>query len=128
VADRIAIVSWPDRGLDRRPMLAGTATVTKLLPESHEVRLRHRVSPIPGHRISIASLGQRLAVARGWRTERRAELLVGPRLIDERDFELIEGVLLEKAHAAGPPPTRPAHARPRTPGRRALTGRISWGR
>lgn len=129
VRDRMAIVTWPEIGIDRRPMLAGTVTVTKLLPEAHEVRLRHRVSPVPGHVITVASLGTRLAVARGWRIERRAELLEAPRLIAERDFELIENALLDTAHAFGPRSKRPTHTRPRTPGRRARwSGRIGWGR
>lgn len=124
VRDRVAIVSWPDRA--RRPMLAGTATVQKLSRETRTLRLRHRVSPVPGHEISVTSLGPRLAAARGWSAEVRSELLGAPRLIDERDFLLIDDALLEMAHAFGPPPTRPAHRPPRTPGRRALiAGRAS---
>ncbi len=126
VRDRIAIVSWPDRGGDRRPMLAGTATVWKLSRETHTLRLRHRVSPVAGHGISVTSLGSRLAAARGWYAARRSELLGVARLITEPDFALIEDALLTTAHAFGPALKRPTHRRPRTPGRRALiAGRAS---
>lgn len=118
--DRVAIVSWPDRGVDRRSVLAGTATVTKLSRETRVLRLRHRVAPVPGHEISVTSLGPRLAAARGWSVQRRLDVLGVLRLISERDFALIEEALLETAHAFGPSPKRPAHRRPRTPGRRAL--------
>lgn len=127
--DRVAIICWPDRGLDRRPMLGGTATVTRILSETGVVRLRHRVSPVAGHGIPVASLGPRLAVARGWTITRRPDLLDAPRLIGDRDFALIEGALLAAARAFGPSAKRPAHARPRAPGRRALmVGRLAWGR
>ncbi len=124
--DRIAIVSWPARGVDRRPILAGTASVTKLSRETRMLRLRHRVSPVADHPIAVTSLGSRLAVSRGWTAERRSELIGAARLITESDFALIEGALLDTAYAFGPPPRRPAHRRPRTPGRRALiAGRAS---
>jgi len=124
--DRIAFVSWPDRGVERRPMLAGTVSVSKLSRESRTLRLRHRVSPVAGHEIAVSSLGPRLAAARGWITARRSDLLGVARLVAESDFALIEGALLETAHAFGPPPKRPAHRIPRTPGRRALiAGRAS---
>lgn len=127
--DRVALICWPDRGVDREPVLAGTATVTRIFFETGVVRLRHRVSPVRGHGIPVASLGPRLAAARGWTIARRPDLLDAPRLIGERDFDVIEGALLATARAFGPPARRPAHARPRTPGRRALTvGRMAWGR
>lgn len=127
--DRVALICWPDRRVDHEPVLAGTATVTKILSGTGVVRLRHRVSPVPGHGIPVASLGPRLAAARGWTIARRADLLAAPRLIGERDFALIEGALLVTARAFGPSAKRPAHARPRTPGRRALmVGRMAWGR
>ena len=129
VRDRMALVSWPGDGTDRRPMLAGTATVTRISAGTHTVRLRHRVSPVGAHRISVASLGPRLAFARGWHLARRAELLDSPRLIDERDFTYLEAALLETARTFGPPAKRPAHAKPQAPGRRALmVGRLAWGR
>lgn len=118
--DRIAIVSWPDRGTDRRAVLAATATVAKLDRERRVLRLRHRVSCVAGHEIPVASLGARLAAARGWSIDRRAEALGGPRSIRESDYALMEGALLEVAHGFGPEAKRPAHRRPRTPGRRAL--------
>jgi len=124
--DRAAVITWPDRGVDRRPTLAGTATVTKLSRDAHQLRLRHRVSPVEGHELSVTSLGTRFVAARGWSAQRRAEVLGSPRLISERDFALIEDALLAVAHEFGPPPKRPAHRRPRTPGRRALiAGRAS---
>jgi hypothetical protein len=118
--DRMAIVSWPERGIDRRPVLLATATVTKLARDAHLLRLRHRVSAVPGHEIAVASLGTRLAAARGWSAQRRSDLLGAPRLISGTDFKLIDDALLAVAHEFGPPPKRPAHRRPRTPGRRAL--------
>jgi hypothetical protein len=126
VRDRLAIVSWPDRGVDRRPVLAGTAIVTKLSRETRLLRLRHRVSPVPGHEIAVSALGTRLTAARGWSSKRRPDVLGGPRLIGEQDFALMEDALLEAAHAFGPSAKRPTHRRPRTPGRRVLiAGRAS---
>lgn len=118
--DRIAIVSWPERGIDRRPVLSVTATVTKLDRDAQLLRLRHRVSAVPGHEITLTSLGARLAAVRGWSVQRRSDLLGAPRLISGADFTLIEDALLAVAHEFGPPAKRPAHRRPRTPGRRAL--------
>jgi hypothetical protein len=121
--DRIAIVSWRARG---QPMLAATASVWRLSRETRTLRLRHRVSSVPGHEIAVAALGSRLAFARGWTAERRTELIAEMCLIGEHDFALIEETLLAAAHAFGPPPKRPAHRRPRAPGRRAmLAGRAS---
>lgn len=118
--DRMAIVSWADRGLERRAMLLGTASVAKLSVESHLLRLRHRVSAVPGHEVPVTGLGAGLACARGWSTRRRPDLLGGPRPISESDFTRIEDALLAIAHEFGPPPKRPVHRQPRTPGRRAL--------
>lgn len=125
--DRVAVISWPDRGVDRRPVLAGTATVVKLSREARVLRLRHRVSAVPGHDIPVTSFGTRLAATRGWWAVRRADLLGAPRLISESDFALIEDALLATAHEFGPVAKRPPHRRPRTPGRRALiAGRAGW--
>ena len=125
--DRVAVISWPDRGIDHRPVLAGTATVVKLSREARELRLRHRVSSILGHEIPVNSVGTSLAAARGWWAVRREDLLGPPRLVSERDFTMIEDALLATAHEFGPAAKRPAHHRPRTPGRRALIeGRASW--
>jgi len=124
--DRVAVVSWPDRGVDQRPVLAGTATVVKLSREARVLRLRHRVSSVPGHEIPVTSFGTRLAATRGWWAVRREDLLEEPRLLSQPDFALIEEALLAIAHEFGPVANRPAHRRPRTPGRRALiAGRAS---
>ena len=126
--DRVAVISWPDRGIDQRPVLAGTATVVKLSRETRVLRLRHRVAAVLGHEIPVASFGTRLAAARGWWAVRREDLLDEPRLVSERDFAQIEGALLDVAHEFGPVAKRPAHSRPRTPGRRALIAGRTRGR
>lgn len=117
--DHVAMVCWPS-ARDRMPTLAATVAVTKLSRETATLRLRHRVSTIAGHEVTIAALGARLAIARGWTPERRDELLGCLRLISDTDFELIEDALLTVALRHGPPARRPTHSRPRTPGRRAL--------
>ena len=125
--DRVAVVGWPDRGVDQRPVLAGTATVVKLSREARVLRLRHRVSSVPGPEIPLTSFGTRLAAARGWWAVQREDLLGAPRLISESDYALIENALLATAHEFGPAAKRPMHRRPRTPGRRALiAGRAGW--
>lgn len=124
--DRIAIVGWPDRGLIRWPVLAATLSVTAIDSAARKLRLRRRVVAIAGHEISIAALDAGVAATRNWTSQKRPQLLHVLRLIDERDFQRIEEALLEVAHRYGPPPKRPQHSRPRTPGRRALiAGRAS---
>ena len=125
VGDRIGMICWPARP-DRPPFLAATVSVSKLSRETGSLRLRHRVASIDGHEVMLTSLGTRLAAARGWTAPRRDELLDLLHLVPERDLELIEAALLTAAHRFGPPPRRPTHAQPRTPGRRALlAGRAS---
>lgn len=117
--DHVALLSWPtSRGTP--PFLAATVAVSKLLRETATLRLRHRVSAIAGHEVTVASLGARLAVARGWTRERRDDLIGCLQMITNADFELIESALLGVALRYGPPAGRPAHRIPRTPGRRAL--------
>lgn len=117
--DYVAMVAWPNsHGLP--PLLAATVAVSKLSRETATLRLRHRVSAIAGHEVTVAELGARLAVARGWTRERRADLIGRLRMITNTDFELIENALLSVALHYGPPAQRPAHRRPRTPGRRVL--------
>lgn len=124
--DRIAIVGWPDRGLIRWPVLAATLSVTAVDTAARRLRLRRRVVAIAGYEVTVAALDAGVAATRGWTIQRRPELMRVLRLIDERDFQRIEEALLEVAHRHGPAPKRPQHARPRTPGRRALiAGRAS---
>jgi len=124
--DRIAIIVWPDRGPIHWPILAATASVTAIDHSARRLRLRRRVTSLVGHEISVTSVGTPLAATRGWTNTRRSELVSILRLMDERDFQRIEESLLEVAHRFGPPPKRPQHSQPRTPGRRALiAGRAS---
>ena len=124
--DRIAIIGWPNRGPNRSPVLAATASVTAIDTAARKLRLRRRVVAIAGHEVGAAALGAGVAATRGWTPRRRLELLSVLHLIDERDFQRIEEALLEVAYRHGPPPKRPQHSRPRTPGRRALiAGRAS---
>lgn len=122
--DRVAVVGWPARGAG--PRLSRTATVRSASSDTGALALRRRVLAIAGHEIPLRSLGTRLAVARGWTRERRDELVGTLQAISDRDFALVEDALLDVARAYGPKATRPAHRRPRTPGRRALSaGRAS---
>ena len=122
--DRVVIVRWPARG--SAPRLSRTATLLRASAETGMLTLRRRVSAIDRHDIAVDSFGARLAFSRGWTRERRDELVGTLRLVAERDFVLAETALLEVARAYGPAAKRPAHRRPRTPGRRALSaGRAS---
>jgi len=124
--DRVAMVAWTVRGPIRWPVLAATASVTALDPAARRLRLRRRVNAIEGHEIAVSALDTGVAATRGWTPARRPELLGALHLIAARDFERIEGALLEVAHRYGPAPKRRQHAQPRTPGRRALiAGRAS---
>ena len=115
--DHLALVYWPMNGT---PSLAATVALSKVSQDTHTLRLRHRVAVVDGHPVTVASLGARLAIARGWTGDRREELIGGLRMITSNDFELIEQALLAVALRHGPSARRPAHRTPRTPGRRAL--------
>lgn len=115
--DHVALVYWPVKGT---PSLAATVAVSKVSQGTNTLRLRHRVAAVDGHVVSVVSLGARLAIARGWTSDRRDDLIGGLRMIANADCELIERALLAVALRHGPPARRPAHRTPRTPGRRAL--------
>jgi hypothetical protein len=103
---------------------AGSAEIVKDLGEV--LKIRHRFVAPAGHEPALASLGL-LRVAVGW-THQRLGGLVGAFLpMTPADQERIETSLRDVALTFGPPPSRPAHRRPRTPGRRALIeGRAAW--
>jgi hypothetical protein len=103
---------------------AGSAEIVRDLGEV--LKIRHLFVAPAGHEPELTSLGL-LHVAVGW-THQDLGGLVGAFLpMTQADSERIESALREVALAFGPPPSRPAHRRPRTPGRRALIeGRAAW--
>lgn len=119
--DRIAVLRTHRPAYVASAVLIGTADVRRDLGDALE--LRHRVVAPTAHEPSLAAL--RLRVAAGWTHARLGELLGLAIPLEDEDHERAERALLEEAHAFGPAPSRPAHRRPRTPGRRALlVGRL----
>lgn len=104
----------------------GTADV--LSDEGSRLLLRHRVlAPVP-HQIALSQLPS-LRVSAGWTHGALGGLRGSLVPCTRRDLERVEAALLALAKEYGPPAKRPAHRRPRTPGRRALiAGRAAVGR
>ena len=125
IRDRIAVVCWPT-GAQAAPFVAATVSVSKLVGEMRSLRLRHRVTCVEGHEPALSALGASVAATRIWTAQRRDWMVNLLQLVSERDFDRLEGALLDAAHLFGPRPGRPPHTQPRTPGRRALlAGRAS---
>lgn len=104
----------------------GTADV--LGDEGSRLRLRHRVLAPAPHRVAPRDLPS-LRVSAGWTNALLGSLRGTVVRCTGRDLERVEAALLTLAHLYGPAPKRPAHRRPRTPGRRALiAGRAAIGR
>lgn len=92
------------------------------------LRLRHRVLTPPAYPVPLRTLPS-LRVSAGWTHARLGVLRGGMVRCTARDAGRIEAALLAVARAHGPRARRPAHHRPRTPGRRALmAGRAAVGR
>jgi len=124
--DRIALVAT------RGPWFVSTAefiaTAEVRSADLGALTLRHRVVAPKGHAVPLDSLPA-LRVSAGWTHARLGALRTEAVRCTERDFERVEGALLQAALRFGPGPKRPAHRRPRTPGRRALiAGRAAVGR
>ncbi len=83
-------------------------------------RRRHRISLPAGHALPLRSFAPPLRWALGWTNERLAELLGELEPITPAEGERIHAAMLGVAREFGPPPGRPAHARPTAPGRRHL--------
>lgn len=124
--DRLAILAVRAPLFVASAAFVGTADV--LGDEISRLRLRHRVLAPEPHQIRLSQLPS-LRVSAGWTHRSLGELRGRVVLCGSRDFERVETALLTLAHRYGPAPKRPAHRRPRTPGRRALiAGRAAAGR
>ena len=124
--DRIAIVAT------RGPSFVSTAEfiATAEVRSAHlgELTLRHRVVAPTGHTVPLRALPA-LRVTAGWTHAGLGAMRTSAVRCARRDFERVEAALLRAALRFGPGPKRPAHRRPRTPGRRALiAGRAAVGR
>lgn len=115
--DRIAVLRTHRPRYVTEAAFAGTADVRG--DDQGEVVIRHRFVTPEGHAVPLTSL--RLHLASGLTHERLGARIGTVASLDPRDFARIEDALREVALAYGPQPKRPAHRRPRTPGRRALT-------
>ena len=116
--DRLALLVIRSRSCPTGPAFVGTTQVTKL--DDGVPRLRHRVNAPEGHAVPLRSFAPPLGVSTAW-TDARLTALAGTCVrLTERELARVEEALLERAHEFGPPPKRPQHTRPRTPGRRAL--------
>jgi hypothetical protein len=124
--DRIAILATGGPSFVSAAEFVATALVRTVT--GGDLTLRHRVLAPTAHRVALSSLPT-LRVAAGWTHERLGALRGSAVRCTAGDFERVEGALLEAARRFGPPARRPAHRRPRTPGRRALiAGRAAVGR
>ena len=105
------------------------ATAARLRPDGRPVlHLRKRVRAPVGHAVEAFALRPVPVCVAAWTRERLADMAGTFTRITHHDATRIEAALLTQAHAYGPAPTRPAHTRPRTPGRRALMeGRAASG-
>lgn len=114
--DRIAVLRTHRPAYVAAAVLIGTADVRRDLGDALE--LRHRVVAPLTHEPDLVSLHLRIGTV--WTHARLGALLGAAITLEQADYERIERALLDAAHAFGPPPSRPAHRRPRTPGRRAI--------
>ena len=107
---------------------AFVATADVIGDDGSRLRLRHRVLAPAPHRVALRDLPS-LRVSAGWTNALLGSLRGAVVRCSDRDLERVEAALLTLAHRYGPAPKRPAHRRPRTPGRRALiAGRAAVGR
>jgi hypothetical protein len=123
--DRVALLSVRGPLFVSDAAFVGTADV--LGDDGAALRLRHRVLAPPAYTVPLRTLPS-LRVSAGWTRARLGVLRGGMVRCTIRDAERIEAALLAVARAHGPRARRPAHRRPRTPGRRALiAGRAAVG-
>jgi hypothetical protein len=124
--DRVGILAVRGPLFAANAAFVGTADV--LSDEGSRLRLRHRVLAPAPHRVVPSDLPS-LRVSAGWTNAGLGSLRGTIVRCSGRDLERVEAALLTLAHRYGPEPKRPAHRRPRTPGRRALiAGRAAVGR
>jgi len=116
--DRVAIVLAQRVRAATTAVVLGTADVRQRDAVTH-LSIRHRVVAPAGHEPMLTDQRQLLASV-GWTDERVRAALGGILPVPQRAFDDVEHALREVALAFGPPPKRREHARPRTPGRRAL--------
>lgn len=113
VGDRVAVL--------HRGCFAETAVVTKITGEHPlRLRLRHSVDAPAGTTLPYTWFSPALGCAMSWTDERLDDLIESFVPIDEKNYVRIEDALRSLALQHGPRPSRPAHRRPRTPGRRKL--------
>jgi hypothetical protein len=122
--DRVDVLVTKGPRFVTEARFAGSAEIVRDLDEV--LRIRHRFVAPAGHEPGLTSVGL-LRIAVSW-THQVLGGLVGAFLpMTEADHGRIEKALRDAALAFGPAPSRPAHRRPRTPGRRALIeGRAAW--
>lgn len=121
--DHVAILALPDA------VLLATAIAGRVRPGGRPMlRLRDRVRVPEGHALDLFAMRPRPACSAGW-TRAGLRTMAGWCVgISALDADRIAAAVRARALAFGPPPTRPAHAKPRTPGRRALLeGRAASG-
>jgi hypothetical protein len=124
--DRVGILAVRGPRFAAEAAFVGTADV--LSDEGSRLRLRHRVLAPAPHRVAPRDLPS-LRVSAGWTNALLGSLRGTVVRCTGRDLERVEAALLALARRHGPAPKRPAHRRPRTPGRRALiAGRAAVGR
>ncbi|MEK6206636.1 MAG: hypothetical protein AABM32_03250 [Chloroflexota bacterium] len=122
--DRVDVLATKGPRFVTEAHFAGNAEVAK--SEGDVLTIRHRFVAPSGHEPTLTSLGL-LRVAVGWTHEILGGQVGAFLPMTQTDHERIEGALRDAALAFGPPPSRSAHRRPRTPGRRALIeGRAAW--
>lgn len=124
--DRIVVLATQGPSFVATAAFIGSAEV--LSDDGETLNLRHRVVAPAHHPVLLGALPM-LRVAAGWTHERLGALRDGAVRCSAHEFERVEEALLQVALRFGPPAKRPAHRRPRTPGRRALiAGRSAAGR
>lgn len=124
--DRVGILAVRGPLFAAEAAFVGTAAV--LGDDGSRLRLRHRVLAPAPHRVAPRDLPS-LRVSAGWTNALLGSLRGSVVRCSSRDLERVEAALLTLAHRYGPAPKRPAHRRPRTPGRRVLiAGRAAAGR
>jgi len=124
--DRVALLSVHGPLFFSEAAFVGSADV--LADDGTALKLRHRVLAPPGWTVALRTLPS-LRVSAGWTHVGLGALRGEVVRCTARDLGRIEAALLAVARAHGPRAKRPAHRRPRTPGRRALiAGRAAVGR
>lgn len=124
--DRVAILATAGPSFVSSAEFIATAQVRTVT--GGDLSLRHRVLAPTAHRVALSALPT-LRVAAGWTHERLGALRGSAVRCTAGDFERVDVALLQAARRFGPAAKRPAHRRPRTPGRRALlAGRAAVGR